>query len=71
MPAALDGDDAAIDALNQRVLASLQLGGKAFLSSTVLHGRSWLRACIVNPGTMPEDVDAMLDAVMNEVRGYL
>jgi len=75
VPAALDGDDAAIDALNQRVLASLQLGGKAFLSGTVLHGRSWLRACIVNPGTKPEDVDAMLDAVLDavlsEVRGYL
>lgn len=75
VPAALDADDAAIDALNQRVLASLQLGGRAFLSGTVLHGRSWLRACIVNPGTMPEDADAMLDAVldavMHEVRSYL
>jgi glutamate/tyrosine decarboxylase-like PLP-dependent enzyme len=71
VPAALRGDDAALDALNQRVLASLQLGGKAFLSSTVLDGRSWLRACIVNPGTMPEDIDAMLDAVQDEVRRYL
>ena len=75
VPAALDADDAAIDALNERVLASLQLGGRAFLSGTVLHGRSWLRACIVNPGTMPEDADAMLDAVldavMHEVRSYL
>jgi aromatic-L-amino-acid/L-tryptophan decarboxylase len=61
-------DDGAIDALNQRVLASLQLGGKAFLSSTVLGGRSWLRACIVNPGTMPHDIDAVLDAVREQVR---
>ena len=76
VPAALQrdaaGDEAArtatIDALNQRVLASLQLGGKAFLSSTVLEGRSWLRACIVNPGTMPHDIDAVLDAVQEEVR---
>jgi glutamate/tyrosine decarboxylase-like PLP-dependent enzyme len=71
VPAALAGDDGAIDALNQRVLASLQLGGKAFLSSTVLNGRSWLRACIVNPGTMPDDIDAVLDVVRQEVRGYL
>jgi aromatic-L-amino-acid decarboxylase len=74
-PPSMRGDDAAaygaIDALNQRVLASLQLGGKAFLSSTVLDGRSWLRACIVNPGTQPHDIDAMLDAVRDEVRGYL
>jgi aromatic-L-amino-acid/L-tryptophan decarboxylase len=67
VPASLHGDDAAIDALNQRVLASLQLGGKAFLSSTVLRGRTWLRSCIVNPGTMPADIDAMFAAV----RGYL
>jgi len=71
LPAALRGDDAAIDSLNQRVLSSLQLGGRAFLSSTVLDGRSWLRACIVNPGTMPEDIDAVLEAVHDEVRRYL
>ena len=67
MPAHLEGNDPAVDALNQRVLASLQLGGKAFLSSTVLRGRSWLRSCIVNPGTMPDDIDAVFDAV----RSYL
>ncbi|HEV7703373.1 MAG TPA: aminotransferase class V-fold PLP-dependent enzyme [Gemmatimonadaceae bacterium] len=70
-PPSLHGDDAAIDALNQRVLAALQLGGRAFLSSTVLGGRTWLRSCIVNPGTMPEDVDAVLDAVLDTVNDYL
>jgi aromatic-L-amino-acid/L-tryptophan decarboxylase len=71
VPAALEGDEEAINTLNQRVLASLQLGGKAFLSGTVLDGRSWLRACIVNPGTMPEDIDAVLGKVLDEVRRYL
>jgi aromatic-L-amino-acid decarboxylase len=71
VPAALQGDDPAVDALNQRVLASLQLGGRAFLSSTVLGGRTWLRSCIVNPGTMPDDIDAVLDAVLDAVRSYL
>jgi glutamate/tyrosine decarboxylase-like PLP-dependent enzyme len=71
VPSSLEGDDSAIDALNQRVLASLQLGGKAFLSSTVLGGRTWLRACIVNPGTMPEDIDAVFEAVLDAVRSYL
>jgi glutamate/tyrosine decarboxylase-like PLP-dependent enzyme len=66
-PASLQGDDAGVDALNQRVLASLQLGGKAFLSSTVLRGRTWLRSCVVNPGTMPDDIDAVFAAV----RSYL
>jgi aromatic-L-amino-acid decarboxylase len=70
-PPSLHGDDAAIDALNQRVLAAVQLGGRAFLSSTVLGGRTWLRSCIVNPGTGPEDVDAALDAVVETVNDYL
>jgi aromatic-L-amino-acid/L-tryptophan decarboxylase len=67
VPASLQGDDAAVDALNQRVLASLQLGGRAFLSSTALRGRTWLRSCVVNPGTMPADIDAVFAAV----RSYL
>ena len=71
VPASLHGDDKAIDALNQRVLATLQLGGRAFLSSTVLGERTWLRSCIVNPGTMPDDIDAVLDAVLDTVRDYL
>jgi glutamate/tyrosine decarboxylase-like PLP-dependent enzyme len=71
VPASLRGDDKAIDALNQRVLATLQLGGRAFLSSTVLADRTWLRSCIVNPGTMPDDIDAVLDAVLDTVRDYL
>ena len=40
-------------------------------SSTVLDGRSWLRACIVNPGTMPEDIDETVDAVLDVVREEL
>jgi glutamate/tyrosine decarboxylase-like PLP-dependent enzyme len=75
VPASLKGDASAIDALNQRVLASLQLGGRAFLSSTVLNGRSWLRSCIVNPGTTPNDIDTVIDAVLvavlEEERRYL
>ena len=70
-PASLHGDDKAIDALNQRVLATLQLSGKAFLSSTVLGERTWLRSCIVNPGTGPLDIDAVFDAVLDTVRDYL
>ena len=67
VPPSLAGDDAATDALNQRILAAVQLGGEAFLSSTVLRGRVWLRSCIVNPGTTPADVQAVFDAV----RSYL
>jgi len=55
------------DALNRRVLEAVQLSGQAFLSSTVLAGRLWLRACIVNPRTLEADVDALLAAVVDAV----
>jgi aromatic-L-amino-acid decarboxylase len=71
VPASLAGDDAAIDALNQRILAAVQLGGEAFLSSTVLRDRTWLRSCIVNPGTQLDDVGAVFRAVRQTLRSYL
>jgi aromatic-L-amino-acid decarboxylase len=71
VPASLVGDDAATDALNQRILAAVQLSGEAFLSSTVLRGRTWLRSCIVNPGTMPNDIRAVFDSVRETLRSYL
>jgi len=56
-------DGEAVDALNRRILEDVQLGGKAFLSGTVLNERFWLRACIVNPLSTESDLGAMLDAV--------
>jgi aromatic-L-amino-acid/L-tryptophan decarboxylase len=58
-----DQDPERLDGLNRALLTDLQLGGEAFLTSTVLDGRFVLRACLVNPGTTPEDVDALLTAV--------
>jgi aromatic-L-amino-acid/L-tryptophan decarboxylase len=56
-----------LDAINRNALRRLQLGGRGFVSSTVLHGRFWLRACIVNPRATEADVDAVLDAIVAEV----
>ena len=66
-PSSMRGNAKALDALNARLLAALQLGGIAFLSSTVLRGESWLRACIVNPLATSADIDALLAAL----RSYL
>jgi glutamate/tyrosine decarboxylase-like PLP-dependent enzyme len=57
------GGDAA-DALNRAVLREVQLGGRAFVTGTVLGGRYWLRACIINHRATEADVDAMVDAVL-------
>jgi len=53
-------DGAALDALNRAVLDDVQLGGKAFLSGTVVDGRFALRACIVNPRSTLADIDALM-----------
>ena len=71
VPDALAGDPDACDALNRAVLQRVQLGGEAFLSSTVLDGRFWLRACVVNPLAATEDVDRLFAAVAGEVRRAL
>jgi glutamate/tyrosine decarboxylase-like PLP-dependent enzyme len=66
VPRGFGGDAAALDDLNRRVLEAVQLSGDAFLSSTVLGGRFFLRACIVNPLAREADVEALLDAVRRE-----
>lgn len=50
-PAKLRNNSQMIDDLNKAILEKVRLGGQAFLSSTVLHGRFWLRGCIINPRT--------------------
>jgi glutamate/tyrosine decarboxylase-like PLP-dependent enzyme len=56
-------DGQTVDAVNRALLERLQLGGAAFITSTELHGRFVLRACIVNYRTTRADVDRMLDAI--------
>ncbi len=62
-PATLGGDPERIDRLNRAVLEAVQLGGEAFLSSTVIDGRFVLRACIVNSRTGPGDIERLVDVV--------
>jgi len=67
-PAALRGNEAALDTLNRRVVERVQLGGEAFLSSTVLGGKVYLRACVVNPRATHADVEALVTAVVEAAR---
>lgn len=52
-----------LDALNARILASVQRQGEAYLSGAVLDGRFALRACIVNFRTTVADLDRTLDEI--------
>jgi glutamate/tyrosine decarboxylase-like PLP-dependent enzyme len=61
----------ALDEFNKHLLERLQLGGRVFLSSTIIEGRFWLRACFVNPLADDEDVADILDAVRETANGIL
>jgi aromatic-L-amino-acid/L-tryptophan decarboxylase len=63
VPPELRSDVAAIDLVNKALLELIQLGGEAFLTSTVMDGTFWLRACIVNPRTSAEDLRALVELV--------
>jgi len=62
VPASLRDRNDELNALNTALLERLQLGGRAFLSSTQMNGVFWLRACILNPQTTRTDVRALIDA---------
>jgi glutamate/tyrosine decarboxylase-like PLP-dependent enzyme len=57
-PRPMDDDES--NRLNQRLLEAVQLGGVAFLSSTVVRGLFCLRACIINHRTTREDLDLVV-----------
>jgi aromatic-L-amino-acid decarboxylase len=58
-----DVDGAALDALNERVLARVVRNGRYFVSSTRLRGAFALRACILGFRTAEEDIDGLVGAV--------
>ncbi len=53
-----------LDRINRSILETIVAEGNAYMSPTTLDGRYALRICIVNYRTRPEDVDALLDAVL-------
>ena len=59
--AGLDG--AALDALNQRVMETVQAEGQAFVSNAVLRGRFALRACVLHYATAEADLGALVASV--------
>lgn len=54
------GRDEYLNALNERLMAEIQLDGRVFPSNAIVDDRFWLRACIVNFRTEAEDVEALL-----------
>ncbi len=63
VPASLRGDDDALDQLNQAIMSDVQLGGRAFLAGTDIHGRFALRSCALHYELDETHVAAIVDAV--------
>lgn len=62
-PAALRSEPGRLDDLNKGIVERVQLGGRAFITSTVLDGTFVLRACVINPRTTEAEIDALVDLV--------
>jgi aromatic-L-amino-acid decarboxylase len=61
VPTARPALDAELDRINLALVEKLLATGRAFLSSTRLHGRVALRFCFVNWRTTAADVDEVIE----------
>jgi hypothetical protein len=52
-----------LDAYERALQRALEVGGEAWVSTTTLRGRTYLRAGIVNYLSTESNVDAMLEAL--------
>jgi glutamate/tyrosine decarboxylase-like PLP-dependent enzyme len=53
----------ALDRLNARIAAAINRRGRVFLTPTVIHGRTSLRACLIHHDLREEDLDCLLSEV--------
>jgi hypothetical protein len=57
--------------LNTSILETVQLQGRAFVSSTVMNDVFWLRACVLNPRTTLDDIEQLIAAVNDVARSSM
>ncbi|HEY0139134.1 MAG TPA: aminotransferase class V-fold PLP-dependent enzyme [Nannocystis sp.] len=63
VPAALRGDEAAIDVHNERLLSAINRRARVYLTPTQLDGRFVLRICVLSFRTHQDRVDAGLEDI--------
>jgi aromatic-L-amino-acid decarboxylase len=59
---------AEVDALNTRIVETVQAEGRAFLTGTVLRGRTVLRASVLHYATTEDDLVVLVGAVQDAGR---
>jgi glutamate/tyrosine decarboxylase-like PLP-dependent enzyme len=57
------GGEAELNRLNERIMAAVQKGGRAYLSNATVNGKFGLRACITNFRTTKTDIEETLQVV--------
>ena len=57
-----------VNRLNERIMAAVQQGGRAYLSNATVNGKFALRACITNFRTTKADVEQTLEVVRDAAK---
>jgi len=68
VPVGYEQDESYLNALNEKLLNVLQLGGEVFLSNAVVNEKYCLRGCIVNFRTSRKDIEEIVEIVVREGR---
>jgi glutamate/tyrosine decarboxylase-like PLP-dependent enzyme len=55
--------DMDLNALNKTIMETVQAGGEAFVSSTILRSQFALRACVLHYATTQEDIRALVEII--------
>ena len=68
VPAELKDNDVELNKVNERIMAEVQKGGRAYLSNATVNGKFALRACVTNFRTTKADVELTVEAVREAAR---
>jgi glutamate/tyrosine decarboxylase-like PLP-dependent enzyme len=63
VPPGFAGNDDELNKLNEQIMATVQKGGRAYLSNATVNGRFALRACITNFRTTKADIEQTVQVV--------
>ena len=62
--------DAELNQLNERIMALVQKGGRAYVSNATVKGRFALRACITNFRTTKADIEKTIEAIRDAAKQF-
>jgi glutamate/tyrosine decarboxylase-like PLP-dependent enzyme len=68
VPPELKGNDAELNRLNEKIMATVQKGGRAYVSNATVNGKFALRACITNFRTTKADIEQTIEVVRDAAK---